>query len=271
MICFAHEFNPLKPRRGVVWTAVSLTEALQRIGGADALVAWDRDVTQAPVLNRTWATVCESGGRVWLSKTARKPLPIDLQCVWSYSRPTDTAPIGGWSPTAYLKVLFDQVVFDVGVPTRARTPFSDNDILFVGELVRQSPDQLMAMYNLGKTTLHGIQQSLAKHGLTLSMGVGSWTPPPTSLAWPEPAPGPYDVTFDCEVFDYVRTCGWRRLQYRIIRPPDGVGYASAYRDRNYVSNWYDLAFWSGVLGYLNMQRLRNVRMVEGASSVASSV
>jgi len=264
---FLNGFNPLKPQRGAAWSAVSLTDALQRIGEDNALVAWDRDVTQILELNRTWAMAFDSGGgRVWVSKTARSPVPIDLRRVWDYAQPASAAPIGSWSSDAYLTTLLNQVVFDVGVPTRARRPFNDNDILFIGELVSQSPAQLMAMYNLGKTTLHGIQRSLAKHGLALSMDVGAWTPPPTSLAWPEPTPGPYDVTFDCEVFDYVRTCGWRPIQYRIIRPPDGVGYATAYRDRNYVSDWYDLAFWSGVLGYLNMQRLRKVRVVNVAQS-----
>src|SRR5262249_44469931 len=161
----------------------------------------------------------------------RKPLPIDLQWVWTYSRvsdtqSSDTSLIGCWSPTAYLRTLFDQVVFDVGVPTRARTPFSDNDILFIGELVRLSAPQLLAMYNLGKTTLDGIQRSLVKHALSLEMDVGSWVPPLTPFAWPEPV-GPYDVTFDGEKFEYVRTCSWRPLQYRIIRPPHGEGYAYA--------------------------------------------
>jgi hypothetical protein len=259
-VWFTRDFDPLKPRRGVTWTSVSLVDALRQISD-EALVAWDRDVTQVPVPNKTWATVCESGGRVWLSKTLRKPLPIDLQWVWTYARSSDTSLIGDWSPRAYLNTLFDQVVFDVGVPTRARTPFRENDILFVGELVRLSAAQLIEMYNLGKTTLHGIQRSLAKHELELGMNIGPWVPPQTSLMWPEPTPGPYDVTFDCEVFDYVRTCRWRALQYRIIRPPDGQGYASAYRDRNYVSDWYDLASWTGMLSYLNMQRLRNVRVV----------
>lgn len=265
MIWFAHDFNPLKPRRGVTWTEVSIVEALQRIGGADALVAWDRDVTQSLVLNRTWATVCESGGRVWLSKVAHRPLPIDVQHVWSYSRPMDTAPIGGWSPIAYLRDLFDQVVFDVGVPTRARTPFKDNGILFVGELVSQSADQLAGMYNLGKTTLHGIQRSLSKHGLSLSMDVGAWTPPSTSLTWSEPVLGPYDVTFDCELFYYARTCSWHPVQWRVIRPPpDGVGYAIAHRTRNYTSDWNHLASWSEVLMVLNRWRMRNVQVVEDA-------
>jgi hypothetical protein len=258
-----HDFNPLKPRRGVAWTETSLVEALQRIGGEDALVAWDRDVTQALVLNRTWATTCENGGRVWLSKTARRPLPIvDAQRVWTYARPTEAAPIGYWSSTTYLNSLFDQVVFDVGVPTRARSPFQDNKILFVGDLVRQSPARLLAMSNLGKTTLQGIQRSLAKHGLSLRMNVGSWVPSPTSLTWPEPAPGPYDVTFDCEVFNYVRPYGWHPIQYRIIRPPDSVNYASACRYDNYVSDWYTLASWAGLLSYLNIRPLRNVRVVE---------
>jgi len=264
-VSFQRDFNPLKPRRGAAWTCVSLADALQKIGGGDALVAWDRDVTLAPVLNRTWATVCDSGGRVWLSKIARRPVPIDLHGVWDYSRPTDTAPIGSWSSTAYLNMLFDQVVFDIGVPTRARTPFKDNGILFVGELVKRSSAELLAMYNLGKVSFHGIQQALAKHGLELSMDVGAWAPPP-SLTLTEPPPGSYDITLDCEVFDYVRTCDWRPLQYRLIRPPDGRGYAVAYRDRNYESNWLDHDSWESLLRIL---RLRRLRLVGVATSQAS--
>lgn len=266
---FFQNFNLLKPRRGAgaSWAPTDLAEALQQIGGSDALVAWDRDVTQPPVLNRTWATTHAGGGRVWVSKTARSPVPVDLRCVWEYSRLTDTAPIGSWSSTSYLTMLLNQVVFDVGVPTRARTPLWDNNILFVGELVKYAPDELLAMRNLGNVTFHGIQRSLAKHGLELSMDVGSWVPPPTSLTLPEPPPGPYDVTLDCEVFDFVRTCSWHPRQYRLVRfdepqpdlmQGDVFRYAFAYRERRFTRDWNACRTWDELLRYINFGRVRNV-------------
>jgi hypothetical protein len=92
---FLNAFDPLKPRSSWIATSVSLLDALQQIGGdgsVDALVAWDRDVSQVTVKmiqpDRTWATAYDGGGRVWVSKTALSPVPIDLGRVWEYARPT---------------------------------------------------------------------------------------------------------------------------------------------------------------------------------------
>jgi len=266
---FLSRFDPRKPPYGE-WTSIPFAEALQQIGGAEALVAWDRDVTaqqQLFVPSRTWALADVSGGRVWISQTAgRCPVPIDFSRAWQYTRPTPDAMIGRWSPMTIL----DQVVYDVGIPTRCLTPFHDNDILFVGELVKYSAADLLEMRNLGKTTLRGIQQALAKRGLALGMDVGSWTAPPTALTWAEPPSGSYDVTFDCEVFEFSRSCNWHAQQCRIIRPPDGMGYAYAYRYGNFVSNWNDVARWDALLRCLNTWRFRNVRVVEGGLEVPPS-
>jgi hypothetical protein len=200
-----------------------------------------------------------------VSKTALSPVPIDLGRVWEYARPTAAAPIGGWSSTAYLTTLLNQVVFDIGVPTRAKAPLRDNDILFVGELVRRSSSELLTMRNLGKVTLHGIQRALAKHGLELSMDVGSWRPLPTSLTLPEPPPGPYDVVLDCEVFDTYRTCSWHARQYRLTRSNadeiHNYPYAYAYRERRYVSRWHEYNSWQELLNRINSARIRNVTNV----------
>ncbi len=74
-------------------------------------------------------------------------------------------------------VTLNQLIDDMELSVRSANCLQNNNIRYVGELVRMSEIDLLKIKNFGRRSFKEIKDALAERGLTISMDVGNWQPP----------------------------------------------------------------------------------------------
>lgn len=65
---------------------------------------------------------------------------------------------------------------DLGIYTRSVNYLERNKIIYVGDLVQKTEDEILGMYGLGYKLISDLKSILKEMGLTFGMNVPDWTP-----------------------------------------------------------------------------------------------
>ncbi len=116
--------------------------------------------------------------------------------------------------------IFNRHIDDIEIPLRARTVLREAGVLFVSDLVRMNPSDLLKKKNFGKITMAWLEEDLELLGLRLGM---------TELVIAKPKPIPqkialdYDQTYttDPEMWDgFIAAARRRGHDIRIVTVRD---------------------------------------------------